>query len=73
MAFLFEYSDFPRRPSRGEPGPFPRFHARLTEAEALLAWGVAGERGPADGGPAATDGREDPGEPGASGGPGARG
>jgi hypothetical protein len=44
MSFLFEYSGFPRRPVPGDPGPFPRFHARLAEAEALLAWGVADER-----------------------------
>jgi len=44
MSFLFEYSGFPRRPIPGDPGPFPRFQARLAEAEVLLAWGVADER-----------------------------
>ena len=48
MSFLFEYSGFPRRPIPGDPGPFPRFHARLAEAEALLAWGVADERAPGE-------------------------
>jgi hypothetical protein len=40
MSFLYEYSGFPRRPIPGDPGPFPRFHARLAEAEDLLAWGT---------------------------------
>ncbi len=42
MPFLFEYSGFPRRPIPGDPGPFPRFHARLAEAEVVLSWGADG-------------------------------
>jgi hypothetical protein len=48
MSFLYEYSGFPRRPVPGDPGPFPRFRARLAEADVLLAWGVADERGGGD-------------------------
>ncbi len=48
MSFLYEYSGFPRRPIPGNPGPFPRFQARLAEAEALLAWGVADDRAPGE-------------------------
>jgi hypothetical protein len=43
MSFLYEYSGFPRRPIPGDPGPFPRFHARLAEAEVLLASSADGD------------------------------
>lgn len=57
MSFLFEYSGFPRRPVPGDPGPFPRFQARLAEADVLLAWGVADERDAADRPDGRADGR----------------
>jgi hypothetical protein len=62
MSFLFDHSGFPRRSVPGDPGPFPRFHARLAEAEVLLAWGLADERGagkPGDGPDGADGGRPD--------------
>lgn len=52
MAFLYDYSGFPRRPLGGDPSPFPRFQARLAEAGVLLAWDVSSAR-PADDRPAA--------------------
>jgi len=60
MSFLYEYSGFPRRPIPGDPGPFPRFHARLAEAERVLAWGVADERDPRDRPADGPDRRDDP-------------